>query len=199
MSSRHQAPLYIVKDSSIHNRGVFAARNISKGERVVEYFGEKIPKAESRRRGLAHYDESTRTGNGAVYLFILNNKHDLDGNVESNDARLINHSCRPNCEAQIMRGRIWIVALKRIKAGEELSFDYGFDLDCWQDHPCRCGTKKCTGYIVGRQYWHQLRKMIAERDACIAMAYAETRAAACRRKRSPRKRGKRQQICTPVA
>ncbi len=185
MSTGPRDPLYIVRSSSIHNRGVFAARDIVKGERIIEYRGEKITKAESDRRGVAHYDESLHTGNGAVYLFTLNKKHDLDGSMEWNLARLINHSCEPNCEAQIIRGKIWIVARRKIKEGAELSFDYGFDLDCWQDHPCRCGTSKCIGYIVGRQYWPKLRKMIAERDACIAEAMAE-RPAVSRRRRSRR-------------
>lgn len=186
MSSGPSEPLYIVKSSSIHNRGVFAARDIVRGERIIEYRGEKITKKESDRRGMAHFDEASRTGNGAVYLFILNSRHDLDGSMEWNQARLINHSCEPNCEAQIIRGRIWIVAKRKIRKGDELSFDYGFDLDCWQDHPCRCGTEKCAGYIVGRQYWRKLRTMIAERDACIAEINGEVRPAANRRKPAKR-------------
>lgn len=172
MSTGPQEPLYIVRNSSIHNNGVFAARDIASGERVIEYQGEKITKAESERRGLAHMDEAERTGRGAVYLFTLNKKYDLDGSMDWNLARLINHSCNPNCEAQIIRGRIWIVARRRIRKGEELSFDYGFDLDCWQDHPCRCGSEKCVGYIVGRQYWPKLRKMLSEREAFLSEIHA---------------------------
>jgi SET domain-containing protein len=174
MSTGPRDPLYIVRSSSIHNRGVFAARHIVRGERIIEYRGEKITKAESDRRGLAHYDESLRTGKGAVYLFSLNKKHDLDGSMDWNLARLINHSCNPNCEARIIRGHIWIVARRRIREGDELSFDYGFDLDCWEDHPCLCGTSKCIGYIVSRRYWPKLRKLIAERDACISEINAAT-------------------------
>jgi uncharacterized protein len=181
MSKAPTTPAYIVRSSSIHNQGVFAARDVANGERIIEYKGEKISKKESERRGMEHFDESTRTGGGAVYLFILNKKHDLDGSMEWNTARLINHSCEPNCEAQIIRGRIWIVATRRIREGEELSFNYGFDLDCWQDHPCRCGKKKCVGYIVGRDYWKRLRKLIAERDAVIS----EIKAAPVKRKRKP--------------
>jgi uncharacterized protein len=171
MSRKSEAPAtpaFIVRKSSIHNEGVFAAREVAKGERIIEYKGEKISKKESERRGMEHFDASTRTGGGAVYLFILNKTHDLDGSMEWNTARLINHSCEPNCEAQIIRGRIWIVAKRRIKEGEELSFDYGFDLESWQDHPCRCGKAKCIGYIAGRSYWGKLRKLLAERDAVIA-------------------------------
>jgi len=188
MSSGPQYPLYIVKQSSIHNRGVFAARDIAKGERVIEYAGEKITKAESHRRGMAHYHDASRTGNGAVYLFTLNKKHDVDGSMEWNVARLINHSCDPNCEAQIIRGRIWIVARRKIKKGAELSFDYGFDLASWEDHPCRCGTGKCQRYIVARKYWPKLRRLIAERNACLAETGADLRTAASRRK--PEKRAR---------
>jgi SET domain-containing protein len=188
MSTGPQQPLYVVKQSSIHNRGVFAARGIVKGERVIEYAGEKITKAESHRRGMAHYHEASRTGNGAVYLFTLNKRYDLDGSMEWNVARLINHSCDPNCEAQIIRGRIWIVARRRISAGSELSFDYGFDLASWEDHPCRCGMEKCPGYIVARKHRPKLRRLIAERDACVAEAGPDLRTAASRRKPAKRSR-----------
>jgi SET domain-containing protein len=178
MSTGPQDLLFTVRQSSIHNRGVFAARDIRKGERIVEYAGERITKAESRRRALAQLDVASRTGNGAVYLFALNKKFDLDGSMEWNVARLINHSCHPNCEAVIIRGRIWIIACRKIKKGAELSFDYGFDLDSWEDHPCRCGTPECPGYIVAGRFRSKLRRLIAERDA----AFTEIRAAASRRK-----------------
>jgi SET domain-containing protein len=167
MSTGPQEVLYVIRQSSIHSRGVFAARDIRKGERVIEYLGEKITKAESERRASVQLDESSRAGDGAVYIFTLNKRHDLDGNVEWNPARLINHSCNPNCEADVIRGRIWILAKRAIKEGEELSYDYGFDLDSWQDHPCLCGEEKCAGYIVARRHWPKLRRLIRERDACV--------------------------------
>ena len=168
MSTGPQNILYTVSQSSIHQRGVFAARDIRMGERIIEYIGEKITKAESVRRSNAQMEDAAVTGDGAVYIFTLNSRYDLDGNAEWNPARLINHSCEPNCEAEVIRGRIWILALRDIAEGEELSFDYGFELETWQEHPCRCGTEKCAGFIVAREYWSKLRKMIAERDACIA-------------------------------
>ena len=167
-SDQTSEPAYIVRQSSIHNKGVFAARDIGAGERIIEYKGEKITKAESNRRGTDLFEKASKTGDAAVYLFILNKRHDIDGNFEWNTARLINHSCDPNCEAQIARGRIWIVALRPIAAGDELTFNYGFDLESWQDHPCRCGSPKCVGYIVEKSQWRKLRRLIAERDAAIA-------------------------------
>lgn len=166
-------PFHVIRRSSIHNLGVFAARPIPKGARILEYTGEKITKAESTRRANALLEEAAKTGGGAVYIFTLNKKYDIDGNRPDNDARLINHSCDPNCEAQIIRGRIWIIALRDIAEGEELSFNYGFDLECWEDHPCRCGSPKCVGYIVAREYWPKLRRMLKERDEAIAAGNAE--------------------------
>jgi SET domain-containing protein len=163
MSSGPHNPLYTIRQSGIHNRGVFAARSIRKGERVIEYLGERISKAESERRARARIAEATRDGGGAVYIFTLNRRFDIDGNVEWNPARLINHSCHPNCEARIVRGRIWIVARRAIREGVELSYDYGFDLDSWQDHPCLCGTRKCAGFIVASRHRGRLRRILAER------------------------------------
>jgi len=173
MSTGPQNLLYTVSDSSIHHRGVFAARDIRRDERIIEYIGEKITKAESLRRSEAQMEDASQTGGGAVYIFTLNRRYDLDGNAEWNPARLINHSCAPNCEAELDRGRIWIVAGRDIFAGEELSFDYGFKLESWQEHPCRCGTEICEGYIVAQEYWPKLRMMIRERDECIAEIGAE--------------------------
>lgn len=171
------APWHVVRQSSIHNQGVFAARDIPEGTRIIDYRGEKISKAESTRRGNAQLEESGRTGEGAVYLFVLNKKQDIDGNFPYNDARLINHTCDPNCEAQIIRGKIWIVATKDIPEGTELGFNYGFDLETWEDHPCLCGSKNCIGWIVGKEYWPKLRRLLKKRQQVIDAAAAELNAA----------------------
>jgi len=108
----------------------------------------------------------SRRSDGCVYIFELNKRHDLDGDVAWNTARLINHSCEPNCESQKARGRIWIVATRDIAAGEELSYDYGFGLENWRDHPCRCGAAACAGYIVTKtQRWRVRRALKAEARA----------------------------------
>jgi len=164
MSTGPQQLLYSIRQSSIHSRGVFAARDVKKGERIIEYIGERITKAESERRASVRMDEAAKDGGGAVYIFTLNKRYDIDGNVEWNPARLINHSCNPNCEANIFRGRIWIVARRAIPAGTELSYDYGFDLDSWQEHPCLCQEDNCIGYIVARQHWPKLRRFLRERN-----------------------------------
>ena len=67
------------------------------------------------------------------------------------------HGCAPNCEAELDEGRIWIVALRDIAAGEELSFNYGYDLTDYRDFPCRCGTSACVGFIVAEEFFAQVR------------------------------------------
>src|SRR5436190_14822514 len=115
MCSRH---LMELRRSGIHGTGAFALANISKGGRLAEYVGEIIEKTESTRRCEMNNE----------YIFSLDELRDIDGNVVWNPARFINHSCAPNCEAVVDDGHIWIVANRDIEAGEELSFNYGFDL-----------------------------------------------------------------------
>lgn len=157
---------WTVRSSSIHNRGIFARCDIPNDEPIIEYVGEKITKAESTRRGEALVERSKKTGGAAVYVFTLNQRYDIDGAKGKNPARYINHSCDPNCEAYIIRGRIWIYSLRDIKAGEELTYNYGFDVDTWDEHPCRCGTERCVGFIVEEKQWPKLLKKMEklERD-----------------------------------
>lgn len=150
--------------SAIHRHGLFAACTIPKGTRVIEYKGVKLTKAQGWRRAEQWIEKANGTDKGAVYIFELNSRYDIDGNVPWNIARYVNHSCRPNCEIDIIRGRIWIIALREIAAGEELSYDYGYDLDHWEDHPCRCGAKECLGYIVSWQHRAKLRRLLAKRS-----------------------------------
>ncbi|MBE7496181.1 MAG: SET domain-containing protein-lysine N-methyltransferase [Verrucomicrobiaceae bacterium] len=157
--------LWTVKRSSIHNRGIFAKHDIPKDTPVIEYIGEKITKAESRRRGDALIAKSKKTGGAAVYIFTLNQRYDIDGAKGRNPARYINHSCDPNCEAYIIRGRIWIYSLREIAAGEELTYNYGFDADTWDEHPCRCGSERCIGYIVEEKQWPKLLRIFEKMEA----------------------------------
>lgn len=153
-----------LRDSSIHNKGVFATKDIPKGTRIIEYVGEKITKSEAERRADKQFQRAERDpSNGAVYLFTLNKRYDIDGNVHYNTARFINHSCDPNCESDVIRGKIWIISTRDIKSGEELTYDYGYDLDDWQDHPCRCGKPNCIGYIVAQEHWPKLKRILKNR------------------------------------
>lgn len=155
------------RHSVIHGQGLFARKVIPPETEIIEYIGEKIDKVESESRCLDLLDEAEKTGGAAVYMFTLNDVHDLDGNTEDNDAKLINHSCDPNCEAQIdeEEEEIWIVALREIQKEEELSFNYGFDLASYEDHPCLCGSDNCVGYIVDQDSWPDLKRALASKKA----------------------------------
>ncbi len=153
--------MWKVKSSKIHGSGIFATEDIKKGIKIIEYIGEKISKYEGDKRSekrIKKFLNSKLTG--SVYIFELNSKYDIDGSFQYNKARYINHSCRPNCEVDIIRGRIWIKSIKNIKRGTELSYDYGyeFDKDDYTDHKCICGASNCVGYIVSSDDRSKLRR-----------------------------------------
>lgn len=154
---------YEVRKSPIHGNGVFAARDISEGEWIVDYLGEKISKEESNRRGLEYEKNAGENGGGAVYIFELDDKYDIDGNFEYNDARFINHACRTNCEAVNEDGVIKIYATRDIAKGEELLYNYGYALEHFPDHPCKCGFPECIGYIVAVEDRLKLKKLLKGR------------------------------------
>lgn len=135
------------RSSGIHGQGVFARHFIPAGTRVLEYLGQRINKAESLRR----CEADNR------YIFTLDEDHDLDGDVGWNPAKFINHACVPNCEAELIDGRIWIVARRDIHPGEELAFNYGYDLEAYEEHPCRCGAAECVGFIVAEEYFETIK------------------------------------------
>ena len=145
-----------VRRSKIHGSGVFAKRAIKKGEFIIEYKGLLRTHAEVD----AAYDGEDETGH--TFLFTLNEDYVLDANINGNDARWINHSCDPNCESSHIedpggdptKDRIVIEAARDIKAGEELSYNYGIRLaerhtpklkKLWA---CLCGNRNCTGTML---------------------------------------------------
>jgi SET domain-containing protein len=152
-----------VCQSGIHGRGLFAKKKIPAGTYIIEYVGEKIDKDEANERGWAQMDQSRDTDDAAVYIFTLNDYWDIDGNVPENAARLINHSCDPNCEAFIEEDKIWIASLRDIPKDAELFFNYGFDLENYKEHPCHCGSKNCVGYIAGEEFWDDLKKKLKKK------------------------------------
>jgi hypothetical protein len=112
--------------------GLFAREDLKKGDFVIEYTGEKI-----------HADEADRRG--GKYLFTLTKELVIDGKGRSNIARYINHSCRPNCEAEVDEDekKVRIYAKKNIRSGEELTYHYGKEY--WDDHikPIGCKCEEC--------------------------------------------------------
>jgi len=160
MYASAQSDLCEVRNSDIHGRGVYAAADIDTETQIIQYVGEYINKELSEERAWEQAAKAEESGEAAVYIFTLDKKWDIDGNVPWNDARLINHSCDPNCEAWIEEDSIFIYSIKPIQKGEELTFDYGFDIECYEDHPCRCGKDNCVGYIVSQTQWPELAKKL---------------------------------------
>ncbi|MBM3906774.1 MAG: SET domain-containing protein-lysine N-methyltransferase [Gemmatimonadetes bacterium] len=142
------APLRI-RRSAIAGRGAFATRDIRRGERLIEYLGQRISHAIADAR----YDDATMT-NHHTFLFSVSRQTVIDASVNGNDARFINHSCDPNCEAVITRSRVFIIAIKPIAQGDELFYDYAYERDGSETaederhYACRCGAKKCRGTIL---------------------------------------------------
>ncbi|MCU0788850.1 MAG: SET domain-containing protein-lysine N-methyltransferase [Verrucomicrobia bacterium] len=136
------------RGSKIHGMGAYARKLIPRETDIIEYVGEKIDKEESERR----CEADNR------YIFIVDEEHDIDGNVDWNLARWINHSCEANCETIDYEGRIWVSSIRDIQPGEELTFNYCYDIDDYKAHPCRCGSKKCVGFIVSEEFHEQVRQ-----------------------------------------
>jgi uncharacterized protein len=140
----------VVKTSRIHGRGVYAARKIAEGERIIEYRGERITWKECDRRPPSDPDDPNHT----FFFSLADGKHVIDANVNGNAARWINHACDPNCETEEEDGRVWIQAMRDIKRGEELFYDYGLVIDeritptLKKQHQCLCGSAKCRGTML---------------------------------------------------
>ena len=142
------AELLELKPSPIHGTGGFARGDLPAGARVAEYLGERIDKRESLARCMR----------GEPFIFHLDEQWNLDGNVGWNPARFLNHSCAPNCDADFIDGRIWIVTIRPVACGEELTFNYGYDLPDYREHPCRCGAPGCVGYIVASEFFEHVQR-----------------------------------------
>lgn len=147
--STTDSPPFTIRRSAIAGRGAFATRDIKRGERVIEYLGERISHAVADAR----YDDETMKRHH-TFLFSVSRRTVIDASVNGNDARFINHSCAPNCEAVITRSRVFIVAIKPISAGDELFYDYGYERDGTETaedearYACACGAAKCRGTIL---------------------------------------------------
>lgn len=144
------------RKSDIHGNGVFAIAPIEKGERVIEYKGKR------RTHASVDKDDDGDVESGHTFLFTLNDEYVIDGAKEGNKARWINHSCSPNCEAILeehdgknrKKDKVFIEAIRDIKPGEELTYNYGITLE--EPHTarlkkvwaCKCGSKKCTGTML---------------------------------------------------
>ncbi len=134
--------LYKIKKSLIDKRGLYANCDIKEGTKIIEYKGKIISVRQSEIDPKFDNDK-------AIYLFNINKRYDLDGDFKYNIARLINHSCDPNCEVYGVGLKVWVYAIRNINKNEELSYDYGFSYDKdFKKYPCKCGSKNCAGYIL---------------------------------------------------
>ena len=154
--------LWFKKKSPLHGSGLFAKNDIKKGSKVIQYIGDKVTKKEGDKRADRQIRKAKKDkNNGMVYVFELNKRYDIDGDVNYNFAKYINHSCNPNCEVVGKGLKLWIKSIKDIKKGEELSYDYGFSFDeNFKDYPCRCNSKNCCGYIVKQESRWRVKKSI---------------------------------------
>lgn len=135
--------------SGVHGKGVFALADLAEGETLIEYTGEIITWAEALRRHPHDPSDPNHT-----FYFHIDEDHVIDAKVGGNSSRWINHSCDPNCEAEVEGGRVFIRTLRNIHAGEELFYDYGLVIDepytkaLKAQYPCWCGAKGCRGTLL---------------------------------------------------
>ena len=135
--------------SGVHGKGVFAVQDIAEGEPIIEYTGEIISWQEAQDR---HPHDPAQPNH--TFYFHVDEDRVIDANYGGNSSRWINHSCDPNCFADEQGGRIFITALRNIRAGEELSYDYGLIVEerytpkLKAEYPCWCGSANCRGTLL---------------------------------------------------
>jgi hypothetical protein len=146
VKTRQPARLIEVRESGVHGHGVYAAKQISRGARIIEYTGERV----------SWENASADPENPHTFLFGLENGKDvIDGEINGNEARWINHSCVPNCEARERKGRVFVYAIRNLKPGQELFYDYALEVDeprteeLEKEYACHCGSPQCRGTMLG--------------------------------------------------
>jgi len=143
---------FAVRGSPIQGQGGYATRDIPAGTRIVEYAGERLTPEQAEARYPDVEGERHHT-----YLFAIDDTVVVDAAVNGNDARFLNHSCAPNCDAVIDDGRIWIDAIQDIEVGEELVYDYAYLLEerhtpaAKKRFPCFCGAITCRKTILAKK------------------------------------------------
>lgn len=143
--TRKRAVQIEVRKSDVHGRGVYAMQFIPEGTRIIEYTGQRVS-----WEAAPNDEDDPHTFN-----FGLDNGAVINPEIGGNDARWINHSCDPNCEANEEDDRIFIDAMRDIQPGEELFYDYGLEIDepiteeSKKKYACHCGSSKCRGTMLG--------------------------------------------------
>ena len=168
--------------SGVHGKGVFALHDLAEGETLIEYIGEVITWKEALRR---HPHDPTDPNH--TFYFHMDEKHVIDAKIGGNSSRWINHSCKPNCEADETDGRVFIKALRNIKAGEELFYDYGLIIDAkytpklLAEYPCWCGAKSCRGTLLAPKDKKEKSDKKAEKKKALKKAEKKAEAKADRK------------------
>lgn len=158
LSNSKEDAFYEVRNSSIDNKGVFAIKFIPKKTRILQYKGDILedgPDLDERYK--------KQISEGKFYFFELDVKRTIDGSVIDNDAKYVNHSCNPNCKTIIHNEEIWYVAKRDIRAGEELSVDYRYEI-INPIEKCRCNSRKCRGYILAKRYVKEYKKELNKKE-----------------------------------
>ncbi|HET7585279.1 MAG TPA: SET domain-containing protein-lysine N-methyltransferase [Gemmatimonadaceae bacterium] len=189
-TARTGSPYFRIRRSAIQGRGAFALRRIRKGTRIIEYTGERISSAEADRR----YDDDAMKRHH-TFLFTLTSRTVIDAAVNGNDARFINHSCNPNCEAVIEDGHIFIEAIRTIQPGQELTYDYqyerepGYGEEEERFYMCKCGAPNCRGTILAPKKKKRRRRKASAKSRKRSTRSKRVDSAASRRNtRNGRKR-----------
>jgi SET domain-containing protein len=145
-SSVRNAPrLLKVTASGVHGRGVYAKNFIPAGTRIIEYTGRRI----------AWEEAEDNENDSHTFIFGLEGGKVINAAIGGNEARWINHSCDPNCEAILEKGRVFIDATRDIERGEELFYDYSLEIDepitekAKKAYACLCGSPNCRGTLLG--------------------------------------------------
>jgi SET domain-containing protein len=178
-------PLYVVRRSRIHGRGVYAARRIRSGTRIIEYIGDRISHEEADARYEMKGDDD-----GHTFLFVVDDDLCIDAGVGGNEARYINHKCDANCETIIEGRRVFIEAIRTIQPGEELGYDYQLTWETTDDpeelklYTCRCGAPVCRGTMLDREAVdaRRKRKQAAARKGAAGKKAAGKKSGATARK-----------------
>jgi uncharacterized protein len=183
------APLE-VRDSKVHGSGVFAKRAIKKGERLIEYLGDRVSHDEADRRYEVKDENDSHT-----FLFIVDSKTVIDAGIDGNEARFFNHSCDPNCESVVEKKRVFIESIRDIAPGEEMTYDYqlykeeGDPENVDEIFACRCGSKNCRGTMLWppepKKKRKKKKKVVAEKKK---KAVSKNKTAVKKKKKTARRR-----------
>ncbi len=173
-------PYHIVRNSKIHGKGVFARRPIRKATKIIEYTGDIISIENANEVGVQTVDGHTHT-----MLFTIDDDRVINGN-KGGDARFINHSCGPDCEAVQYDDKIFIEALRSIPKGEELTYDYHLEVDgkitdkVIKEYACFCGAPECRGTQIAasilKKYMKKLAKQKVKKEKKEAMKAEKAKA-----------------------